>query len=372
MKHEGWLEEALPRHRDRVEAVRLGRLGQRGVVGRQHRHRPGRLAAPCRAASRSRHRVPGAVDPRRHRRGRGARRQRDDIDVGIEDLDGQEDRHAVRLDRRTTACWPRSRTPGVDADDVDIIDAEPDDIYAAWSRGDIDGAYVWNPNLRQAHRRRRQGAGHQRRAGRAGQDHLRPRRRHQRVRRGVPRRACRPGSSSRTGRSKLIQDDPDAAAAAVAAELNIDADGGRGPARGPDLPRPPPSRPAPTTSAAGWPRTCSPRPSSTRSRARSPRSRPAEDYEAAVDAVASPRPSADVTRSTPRGPARRCRTRVGAPRRPPRLRLRRRAGSRPSARSTSTSTPASSSCVVGPVGLRQDDAAARCSPASCTPTDGRR
>ena len=36
---------------------------------------------------------------------------------------------------------------GVDASKVDIIDAEPDDIYAAWTRGDIDGAYVWNPNL---------------------------------------------------------------------------------------------------------------------------------------------------------------------------------------------------------------------------------
>ena len=28
-----------------------------------------------------------------------------------------------------------------------MVDAEPDDIYAAWSRGDIDGAYLWNPNL---------------------------------------------------------------------------------------------------------------------------------------------------------------------------------------------------------------------------------
>jgi taurine transport system substrate-binding protein len=33
------------------------------------------------------------------------------------------------------------------AKDVKIIDAEPDAIAAAWSRGDIDGAYVWNPNL---------------------------------------------------------------------------------------------------------------------------------------------------------------------------------------------------------------------------------
>ncbi len=36
---------------------------------------------------------------------------------------------------------------GLSERDVDVVDAEPDDIYAAWSRGDIDGAYVWNPNL---------------------------------------------------------------------------------------------------------------------------------------------------------------------------------------------------------------------------------
>lgn len=36
---------------------------------------------------------------------------------------------------------------GLSERDVEIIDAEPDDIFAAWSRGDIDGAYVWNPNL---------------------------------------------------------------------------------------------------------------------------------------------------------------------------------------------------------------------------------
>jgi taurine transport system substrate-binding protein len=36
---------------------------------------------------------------------------------------------------------------GLSAQDVKVVDAEPDDIYAAWSRGDIDGAYVWNPNL---------------------------------------------------------------------------------------------------------------------------------------------------------------------------------------------------------------------------------
>lgn len=36
---------------------------------------------------------------------------------------------------------------GVDQSKVKVIDAEPDDIFAAWKRGDIDGAYVWNPNL---------------------------------------------------------------------------------------------------------------------------------------------------------------------------------------------------------------------------------
>jgi taurine transport system substrate-binding protein len=39
------------------------------------------------------------------------------------------------------------KNAGVDASKVKIVDAEPDDIYAAWSRGDIDGAYVWNPTL---------------------------------------------------------------------------------------------------------------------------------------------------------------------------------------------------------------------------------
>jgi taurine transport system substrate-binding protein len=36
---------------------------------------------------------------------------------------------------------------GLSEKDVKIVDAEPDDIYAAWTRGDIDGAYVWNPSL---------------------------------------------------------------------------------------------------------------------------------------------------------------------------------------------------------------------------------
>jgi taurine transport system substrate-binding protein len=36
---------------------------------------------------------------------------------------------------------------GVDSSKVKIIDSDPNSIAAAWSRGDIDGAYIWNPSL---------------------------------------------------------------------------------------------------------------------------------------------------------------------------------------------------------------------------------
>ena len=36
---------------------------------------------------------------------------------------------------------------GVDENSVTILDLQPDDIYAAWQRGDIDAAYVWYPVL---------------------------------------------------------------------------------------------------------------------------------------------------------------------------------------------------------------------------------
>lgn len=36
---------------------------------------------------------------------------------------------------------------GLDSSKVKIIDAQPDAIYASWQTGDIDAAYVWNPNL---------------------------------------------------------------------------------------------------------------------------------------------------------------------------------------------------------------------------------
>lgn len=36
---------------------------------------------------------------------------------------------------------------GIDAKSVKILDLQPQDIYAAWQRGDIDAAYVWEPVL---------------------------------------------------------------------------------------------------------------------------------------------------------------------------------------------------------------------------------
>lgn len=36
---------------------------------------------------------------------------------------------------------------GMTSSDIELLDMQPDDIYAAWKRGDIDAAYVWNPVL---------------------------------------------------------------------------------------------------------------------------------------------------------------------------------------------------------------------------------
>lgn len=69
----------------------------------------------------------------------------DDV-AGIEDLAGK----TIATPFASTAHFSLLAAltdAGVDPTTVDIIDSEPDDIYAAWSAGDIDGAYVWNPNL---------------------------------------------------------------------------------------------------------------------------------------------------------------------------------------------------------------------------------
>lgn len=70
---------------------------------------------------------------------------RDDIE-SLEDLKGKK----IATPIASTAHYSLLAAlddAGLAASDVEIVDAEPDDIYAAWTRGDIDGAYVWNPNL---------------------------------------------------------------------------------------------------------------------------------------------------------------------------------------------------------------------------------
>jgi len=70
---------------------------------------------------------------------------RDGID-SIEDLVGR----TVATPFASTAHYSllaALNDAGVDPGRVDIIDSEPDDIYSAWTGGQIDGAYVWNPNL---------------------------------------------------------------------------------------------------------------------------------------------------------------------------------------------------------------------------------
>ena len=39
------------------------------------------------------------------------------------------------------------RLAGLSEKDVTVLDMQPDAIYSAWQRGDIDGAYVWQPSL---------------------------------------------------------------------------------------------------------------------------------------------------------------------------------------------------------------------------------
>jgi len=38
---------------------------------------------------------------------------------------------------------------GLSTDDVTLVDLQPADILAAWTRGDVDAAYVWDPTLSQ-------------------------------------------------------------------------------------------------------------------------------------------------------------------------------------------------------------------------------
>ena len=112
---------------------------------------------------------------------------------------------------------------GVDAAEVDVIDAEPDEIFAAWSRGDIDGAYVWNPNLASivddggevlvtsAELAEEGTTTYDLAVVRTGFAEEFP-------------EAVQTWVEQQDRAVRLIQDDPDAAAEAIAAELDIDAE----------------------------------------------------------------------------------------------------------------------------------------------------
>jgi taurine transport system substrate-binding protein len=109
---------------------------------------------------------------------------------------------------------------GLEQKDVKIIDAEPPDIAAAWERGDIDAAYVWNPVLAQL---KKDGG-----TELANSEEL--------ANEGKPTYdlavvansfakeypdAVKTWVEQQDKAVKLIKSDPDAAAAAIAAELNL-------------------------------------------------------------------------------------------------------------------------------------------------------
>ena len=144
VKHEGWLEEALPDTTiewkkfdsggDVNEAVTAGAVDF-GLVGSSPVSRGISAGIP--------YQVPWIFDVIGKAE---ALVVRTDKVTTIQDLEGK----TVATPFASTAHFSLLAAlddAGVDPTKVKIIDAAPDEIYAAWSRGDIDGAYVWNPNL---------------------------------------------------------------------------------------------------------------------------------------------------------------------------------------------------------------------------------
>ena len=109
-----------------------------------------------------------------------------------------------------------------------IVDLEPQDILAAWTRGDIDAAYVWLPVARRAEEDR-QGPDHQPRAGHRRQAHPRPRASSPPLRQGPPRGRRRLAQGRGPGARPRSHDDPDAAAKPVGAAAQHQPGRGRAP-----------------------------------------------------------------------------------------------------------------------------------------------
>ena len=70
-------------------------------------------------------------------------------DSGITDLAGLKGKTIAAPLASTThySLLTAIKNGGLQPSDVKIVDLEPEAILAAWTRGDIDGAYVWNPTL---------------------------------------------------------------------------------------------------------------------------------------------------------------------------------------------------------------------------------
>jgi len=70
-------------------------------------------------------------------------------DSGITDVAGLKGKKIAAPLASTThySLLTAIKNAGLQPSDVKIVDLEPDAILAAWTRGDIDGAYVWNPTL---------------------------------------------------------------------------------------------------------------------------------------------------------------------------------------------------------------------------------
>jgi taurine transport system substrate-binding protein len=145
VKHEGWLEEALPDTQIEWkqfdsggvvnEAIAAGSVDI-GLAGSSPVARG--LSQPLAYQVPWIHDVIGKAE---------ALAVREGID-DIADLEGKK----IATPLASTSHYSllaAIQDAGLAPDDVDIIDAEPPDIAAAWERGDIDGAYVWNPVLAQ-------------------------------------------------------------------------------------------------------------------------------------------------------------------------------------------------------------------------------
>ena len=143
VKHEGWLEEALPNTTIEWKAFDSGgSVNEAILAGSVDIGLAGSSPVSRGIAQEIPYVVPWIHDVIGKAE---ALVVRDGID-SLEDLAGK----TIATPFASTAHFSLLAAlddAGVDASTVKIIDAEPDAIYAAWTSDQIDGAYVWNPNL---------------------------------------------------------------------------------------------------------------------------------------------------------------------------------------------------------------------------------